>query len=52
MNSNRYDTAHLAEFQFEPGSRGRVLNFLPVAKRAVEIAIEQDESAALDYLDQ
>ena len=29
MNSNRYDTDHLTEAQFEPGSRGRVLQNLP-----------------------
>jgi cell filamentation protein len=28
MNSNRYNTEHLSESQFEPGSRGRVLKNL------------------------
>lgn len=38
MNSNRYDTEHITEAQFEPGSRGRVLkNHLGIrSKRAMD----------------
>ncbi len=46
MNSNRYDTAHLAESQFEPGSQGRVLkNLIGICSKRKMDAMEATKLA-------